>query len=275
MKISYRNTALGLIDNPKSFTFGFPDPDITPTLSPQELKAFGYSLIDSSEQLRILVGDNVQYVSHSFMEAFHAGKSKLAAVFDKEEITEGGVIITGGVTNGFTHWHTYYYFVETTIENGTWNFNVLFIDFSKHAKADECALDIYISRKVYNADVLDKKLIWNGYLKDGRDENYWSGWIIAFVLFKKYCELETKIIAPKSANKHIGTKYVNETDKRIKVLDSTWFTTIVRSEGFHVRGHFRMQPYGPDLSQRKLIWIADFDKEGYTRKAKILNQQTG
>lgn len=273
MKINYKNTALGLINDPERFSFGFPDPDITPAMSPAELKTFGYSLIDSSQQLKNLVGDNVQYVSQSFMEAFHAGKSKLAAVFDKEEIKEGGVIITGGVTNGFTHWHTYYYFVETTIENGKWNFNLLFIDFSKHAKADECALDIYISRMLNNEEVVDKNLIWNSYLKDGRDENYWSGWIIAFVLFKKYCELETKIIKPESVNTHVGTKYVNETNNRIKILDSTWFTTIVRSEGFHVRGHFRMQPCGPGLSQRKLIWVSDFDKEGYTRKARILTNE--
>lgn len=270
MKINYKNTALDLIDNPRQFAFGFADPDITPKLSPAELKTFGYGLIESSEQIKAMCGNNIQYVSHSFIEAFHAGKSKLAAVLDKEEITEGGVIITGGVTNGFTHWHTYYYFVETEIENGKWNFNLLFIDFSKHGKASEFALDIYISRKVSDEELLDKNLIWNGYLNDGRDENYWSGWIIAFVLFKKYCELETKIITPKSVSKHIGTKYVNETDKRIKILDSTWFTTIVRSEGFHVRGHFRMQPYGPGMSQKKLIWISDFDKEGYTRTAKVL-----
>lgn len=273
MKINYKNTALGLIDNPKHFSFCFPDPDITPKLTPAELKTFGYSLIDSSEQLKALCGNNIQYVSHSFMEAFALGKSKLSAVFDKEEMTEGGVIITGGVTNGFTHWHTYYYFVETTIENGKWNFDLLFIDFSKHSKTDEFALDIYISRKISDEELSDKNLIWDGYLKDGRDENYWSGWIIAFVLFKKYCELETKVVPAKSVNKYIGTKYVNETDKRIKILDSTWFTTIVRSEGFHVRGHFRMQPYGPGMSQKKLIWISDFDKEGYTRKAKILNTQ--
>jgi hypothetical protein len=55
-------------------------------------------------------------------------------------------------------------------------------------------------------------------------------------------------------------------------LDSTWFTTIVRSEGFKVGGHFRMQPFGKNLSDRKLIWISPFDKNGYTRKAKILSK---
>lgn len=28
----------------------------------------------------------------------------------------------------------------------------------------------------------------------------------------------------------------------VKIMDSTWFTTICRNEGFKVRGHFRLQP---------------------------------
>ena len=52
------------------------------------------------------------------------------------------------------------------------------------------------------------------------------------------------------------------------MLDSTWFTNIVRSEGFAVHGHFRMQACGPNHSQRKLTYINDFEKKGYTRRAK-------
>lgn len=72
--------------------------------------------------------------------------------------------------------------------------------------------------------------------------------------------------------KHLGEKYVNETNYKVEILDSTYFTTISRTEGFGVNGHFRFQPWGPNMSQRKLQWIAAYEKEGYTRKAKILSQ---
>jgi hypothetical protein len=52
-------------------------------------------------------------------------------------------------------------------------------------------------------------------------------------------------------------------------MDSTWFTQLVISNAFNVRGHFRLQPCGPELKERKLIWIQDFQKSGYTRKAKV------
>jgi hypothetical protein len=76
---------------------------------------------------------------------------------------------------------------------------------------------------------------------------------------------------------HRNEKYVNETALPIEILDSTWFTTIVRSEGFSVGaetgGFFRWQRFGPGSSQRKIIWVAPFEKKGYTRRAgKLMHQ---
>jgi len=57
-------------------------------------------------------------------------------------------------------------------------------------------------------------------------------------------------------------------------LDSKWFTTLVKSDAFHVRGHFRLQPKKKDGEWTKeLIWINDFQKEGYTAPARRLQQQ--
>ena len=98
------------------------------------------------------------------------------------------------------------------------------------------------------------------------------GDILSLVLFLKYCDLETKIIKSGKKELHVGTKYINETKSNVEILDSTWFTTIVKSDGFKVRGHFRFQPCGEGLVNKKLIWISDFEKTGYTRTAKILNQ---
>lgn len=99
--------------------------------------------------------------------------------------------------------------------------------------------------------------------------------IVYLLLFMRYCEVETKIVAAKRKADHVGQKYINETNQPIEIVDSTWFTTIIRSEGFGVKGHFRLQPYGPALTQRKLIYIAPFEKKGYTRRAKIERQKEG
>lgn len=277
MKINYKNTALGLIDDPGNFSFGFPDPNITPSLSEKELKEFGKSLVSGSDKLKLLVGDKIEYASHDFIVAFAKAFPKLKPLFHNEEINDGGVLITGGHTNGYTHYHTYYYAVSSLLnKDGIMGYSVIFIDFSKHAKATEHALDVYLSvhTKPIEDCVVTKSVIWNGYALNGRDATYWEIYIIAFCLFKKYCDIETKIIDPKKNRraKIAGQKYVNETDKRIAVLDITWFTNLVVSGAFGVTGHLRWQPYGPGLAQKKLIWISDYEKEGYTRKAKVLMQ---
>lgn len=96
--------------------------------------------------------------------------------------------------------------------------------------------------------------------------------LLYMVIFMRYCEVETKVVNAGKKGDHVGTKYINETDQAIEIVDSTWFTTIIRSEGFGVKGHFRLQPY-PSLNTKKLIYIAPFEKKGYTRKAKVLTQK--
>lgn len=84
-----------------------------------------------------------------------------------------------------------------------------------------------------------------------------------------FAEIETKIIeaeSKKHPNTHNGVK--NSTKVPIAVVDSTWFTNIIRTSGFGVNGHFRFQPCGKNLKERKLIWINPFEKQGYTRTAK-------
>jgi len=87
---------------------------------------------------------------------------------------------------------------------------------------------------------------------------------------KKYAEIETKEVAARKRVVDHSGKYVNTTDLNVTYLDSKWFTTLVRSEGFNVRGHFRLQPFGEGLKERKLIGISDFLKQGYTSPARKL-----
>ena len=90
--------------------------------------------------------------------------------------------------------------------------------------------------------------------------------------FKKYAEVETKYLSPNKRVKDINCKYVNDTSLGITHLDSRWFTNLVKSDAFKVRGHFRLQPKKKDGEWTKeLIWITDFEKKGYTSKARKLS----
>lgn len=276
MKINYKNYALGLIDDPKNFDFGFPDPDITPKRTPEELIAFGKSIIKSADKLKDMCGGDIQYISRTFFEAFNKAMPKLKDLFYNQEVNDAGVLLTGGYTGGYTHSHTMYYAVTSIMDKDNPEkvsaYQVVFMDFSKYSQSESHALDVYVSvhePKSHPGHLETKSHIWNGYIENGRDAGFWQIWLIAFCLFKKYCDIETKVVEPKNRRAKVGgQKYLNETDKRIRILDCTWFTNLVISGAFGVSGHLRWQRYGPGLAEKKLIWIDDFTKEGYTRKAK-------
>jgi hypothetical protein len=92
--------------------------------------------------------------------------------------------------------------------------------------------------------------------------------------FKKYADVETKLLAPNQKIKlDTGIKHKNETQLPITYLDSKWFTNLVQSNAFNVRGHLRLQPKIKNGQWIKdPIWIHDFMKHGYTSRAKILTQ---
>lgn len=96
---------------------------------------------------------------------------------------------------------------------------------------------------------------------------------ICLFAFKKYADVETKILLPKSKNKSYKNKYINDTNLKVTYLDSKWFTTLVKSDAFKVSGHFRLQPIKVNGKwDTKLIYINDFEKSGYTAKARKLSQ---
>lgn len=268
MKINYRNTALELLDSPTPTEYEINVPESHVPMTEEEKRRFGLSVLDGLEKTgKTMFGSKIQYISQPFIEAYNLGKHKLAGIFDKEPMEEHGTFIWQA--GSFTH--TNFYYVNTKIIDGVWQADYMFIQFSKHAQNDFKSIDVCISGKEIDGKVEEKTFIWKGHYDNGFNHTHYFAFIVTFLVFIKHVELETKIVNANKKEVHIGTKYVNETKSNIEILDSTWFTTIVRSEGFDVRGHFRFQPFGPALQQRKLIWISDFEKHGYTRKAKILN----
>ena len=96
----------------------------------------------------------------------------------------------------------------------------------------------------------------------------------SFLIFKKYASVDL-VFVEKGKKKKTSIadngKIVNDTGVDVILLDSTWFREIIRNEGFKVRGHFRLQPYKDENGKwtRKLIYINEFEKHGYHRRAKI------
>lgn len=98
-------------------------------------------------------------------------------------------------------------------------------------------------------------------------ENKYSQFVIKLLVYLSFGEITTKIIKTKNVLKTSSfTKFINNSKHDITFIDSLWSQRI-KTDGFKVRGHFRLQPFGENLLKNKLIWIEEFAKEGYNRKA--------
>lgn len=263
MKINYNNTSLGLLDNitPYSFTV-CEDSDRSPI---EYKRTVGMSVVNEFPKVAHLFKERIQYISDPFYAAYNKSVNKLSSVVDLEPINQSGTFISRsspGETN------TIFYSITSEGQKDNFKLNAIIFFFSKEAKKDKPTLAIIVQKNAKGF----KSFLSEQATKNGLDEMSVIADIFSLVLFLKYCDLEVKEVKGNSKVNHIGTKYVNETKNNIQILDSTWFTTIVKSEGFHVRGHFRFQPCGQGMKDRKLIWISDYDKEGYTRQAKVLTQ---
>lgn len=102
------------------------------------------------------------------------------------------------------------------------------------------------------------------------DKDGLISWTITTLLalnFIEHCEIEQKLLKPKEKYRNSGQRFYNESKSDIKILDCKWFTELIRDTPFTVRGHLRWQFHGEGRKDRKLIWIDEFQKEGYHRKA--------
>lgn len=91
---------------------------------------------------------------------------------------------------------------------------------------------------------------------------------IKCLIFLKLTEPEIVYLA---AGKKQGTRkqgHYNATTLPLIIVDSTWNQYIVRTEGFGVSGHFRLQRHGKGNADLKLAWIKPYQKNGYSRGPK-------
>lgn len=110
---------------------------------------------------------------------------------------------------------------------------------------------------------------------DQKVERSCLGFYYIMMMLKKYGEVDIETIAKKKRIKStvLNDKAINDSGIDVQVLDSRWFTTICREEGFLVSGHFRLQPCKDEQGEwaRKLIYINPYAKHGYHRLAPIVN----
>ena len=112
-------------------------------------------------------------------------------------------------------------------------------------------------------------------LKDTTSDEYinyvWHLFVLP-MLFKKYAKIKIEYgkCGKTIRSRILNDKVRNKISINVKIMDSTWFTTICRNEGFKVRGHFRLQPKKVNGEWiKELIYINEFEKHGYHRIAKI------
>ena len=85
-------------------------------------------------------------------------------------------------------------------------------------------------------------------------------------------EITEKHLPPKTQANVGFTRFLNNSKLNITFCDTLWKQRI-NVDGFKVRGHFRLQPCGEKREKRKLIWIEEFEKQGYNRKATVEMQR--
>lgn len=94
--------------------------------------------------------------------------------------------------------------------------------------------------------------------------------VLDYLCLRQWAEVQMGKVTTsmrKKVKKKKNTQVIIESGLDYFLFDSKWYTEISNDESFTVSGHFRLQPYGDGT--RKLIWINEFKKKGYHRKATI------
>lgn len=226
-------------------------------------------------------GQNIQYISSPFYEAFKLAQEKLLLLPDLAERISGssGTLIIGK--------YTFCYNINfATISAQSLQ---CFFVFNSNALVAFYHYDLSEVRNFSREEIVEHlnrhipfnmfekwwfcKSVKNQFVKDDETcRGYYLGKIWLLLNFIKYATVETKHLPYGQKVKFVDCKYRNDTKSNITILNSTWFTNLVKSDAFKVRGHFRLQACGEGLKERKLIWINEFQKEGYTAPARKLSQ---
>ncbi len=124
-----------------------------------------------------------------------------------------------------------------------------------------------IKGKVHQLDCMVLPLLDNCMEVNLRD---YIDMVLDYLCLRQWAEVELgkrTTTTKKEVKINKKTQIVTEAGLDYYEFDSKWYTKISNDESFQVSGHFRLQPYGDGT--RRLIWINEFTKNGYHRKATI------
>jgi hypothetical protein len=260
MRFNDRNTALHLLGSKNNYTVAIPTESVGFSLA--------VSFLDTEfDGMKPLFRKSIQYLCKPFLDAYLKAQVSLYHALEKEPIHKSGTLI---YTSGVGSHLTTFYDLDTKHNGKELIANGTIVTFSDVPNTSNQGL-VFLAR-IKDNEAVGFQPLTHVERFDGKVQ---INIILCMLLFIKYCPVETKIIAKGKKVSHSHEEYLNKTKLPIEILDSTWFTTIVRSEGFSVGGHFRLQPYGPGRTDRKLIWIEGYEKQGYVRKAGVLRATDG
>jgi hypothetical protein len=184
--------------------------------------------------------------SYLFTETAQAliEKIKVAESFDLEILRK--------LPEGETHFFSFLYGRDRVIYCRWSNNDLSILELSRHAGKEGIRRDISLVGLKSKPKTFTESLV-NA---------------IRCLIFLKLTEPEIIHLAP--GEKH-GTRkkgHYNATPLPVIIVDRNWNKFTVRTEGFGVSGHLRMQPCGKGNADLKLIWISPFEKRGYVRLPK-------
>lgn len=217
--------------------------------------------------------ENIFYITDPFYSAMLKAEDRLtkliedATVGNKSSMDYGATYIIGD----------YVLFFYSKFQQDSEDMEEVLYVFKK---------DGLIVSVLFATPLIENIIMWTAksyvpYIKDGKfNSEAVSSYVnqqvkkcLCLYTFRLYADIEVITVDSNKSKESIDCKYVNETGVDINILDSKWFRTLIHSSAFNVRGHFRLQPCGKDMAERKLIWVSEFQKSGYTRVAKILNTE--
>jgi hypothetical protein len=139
---------------------------------------------------------------------------------------------------------------------------------------------------IWMEETPDKKGWWFKYHSTGYVLNHDEGVAVKEAVYRseevdEFLELWVRCLVfiqfsePETVLLQAGRKYGTNRHNRIKndsksnyiVVNSRWNSTVIRGEGFTVSGHFRLQACGKGMKDRKLIYVDEFEKNGYVRRS--------
>lgn len=262
MKISDRNTALRYLKEGAPMTCRI----MEGVEMDHTARAF---LFQGFPEMRGCFRERVQHFSDKFLKAYDEARAKMFDVFVEEPVERQGTFMARFDDS----WQgtIFYQMSAKAVGDGCWEIFCTIVVFYSQPGDDLPLVVAIIRRPAIGDDItfVDHHLGGGEMTPDFMVHN-----VLCLILFMKHCQLETKIVEPGKKTVHVNQKYVNESAQPVEFIDLTWFTTIVRNEGFTVGeetgGFPRWQRYGPGLAQKKRIWVGAYEKKGYTKKARML-----